>query len=242
MLRVTPLGAGQHVGGKLSSWEEGKYWRNKLNHVESCWIWFYHVQPSRDFMLRQRSKLYFARNRWPIAQMRLQAKYQLSYTLLLADCTTILASSFPMLVAVAFWNQEASNGHIKSWLNMVHMVQWENHLRLNRNSLKPAEARWTNLIHLDLSLMLSFANRSHTVRRGCRVLLDCGVAVAVLPGSVSARQILSDLVRSRHFALSPVPLRSLCLCLSLNKARRSSISRAWENWCLVEFSCSAKRC
>ena len=35
MLRVTPLGAGQHVGGKLSSWEEGKYWRNKLNHVES---------------------------------------------------------------------------------------------------------------------------------------------------------------------------------------------------------------
>ena len=28
MLRVTPLGAGQHVGGKLSSWEEEKYWRN----------------------------------------------------------------------------------------------------------------------------------------------------------------------------------------------------------------------
>ena len=202
MLRVTPLGAGQHVGGKLSSWEEGKYWRNKLNHVESCWIWLYHVQPSRDFMLRQRSKLYFARNRWPIAQMRLQAKYQLSYTLLLADCTTILASSFPMLVAVAFWNQEASNGHIKSWLNMVHMVQWENNLRLNRNSLKPAEARWTNLIHLDLSLMLSFANRSHTVR--CEVVGCSLTAELPLLCCLAAFQ----LVRSRQissFRFEPCP-------------------------------------
>ena len=36
MLRVTPLGAGQHVGGKLSwSWE-GKDSRKLLNLVQPC--------------------------------------------------------------------------------------------------------------------------------------------------------------------------------------------------------------